>query len=141
MLDQLRQGAQGWVSKTLMGLLVLSFAIWGIGGFEGYGAGTLASVGDAEVSVQEFARVYEQAQRNSRQAGQQVNPEQVLRAVMMNAALDDAASQYGLGVSRGPRRLGDRQEPGVPERRRQLRPRPLHRAARERRHQSRRLRA
>ena len=43
MLDQLRQGAQGWVSKVLMILLVLSFAVWGIGGFEGYGAGTLAT--------------------------------------------------------------------------------------------------
>ena len=28
-----------------------------------------------------------------------MNPDQVLSAVMMNAALDDAASQYGLGVS------------------------------------------
>ncbi len=99
MLDQLRQGAQGWVSKTLMGLLVLSFAIWGIGGFQGYGTGTLATVGDAEVSVQEFARLFDQAQRNSRQSGQQVNPDQVLSLVLMNAALDDAASQYGLGVS------------------------------------------
>ena len=50
MLDQLRQGAQGWVSKVLMALLILSFAIWGIGGFEGYQADRLASVGDAEVT-------------------------------------------------------------------------------------------
>ena len=57
-----------------MALLVLSFAIWGIGGFEGYRAGTLATVGDAEVSVQDFARVYDQAQRNAQQPGRQVNP-------------------------------------------------------------------
>ena len=99
MLDQLRQGAQGWVSKALMGLLVLSFAVWGIGGFQGYGAGTLATVGDTEVSVQDFARMYDQAQRNARQAGQQVRPEQVLAALVTNAALDDAAGEYGLGVS------------------------------------------
>jgi peptidyl-prolyl cis-trans isomerase D len=99
MLDQLRQGAQGWVSKVLMVLLVLSFAVWGIGGFSGYGAGTLATVGDTQVSVQDFARVYDQAQRNAQQAGRQVNPEQVLSQLLMNAALDDAASDFKLGVS------------------------------------------
>jgi peptidyl-prolyl cis-trans isomerase D len=99
MLDQLRQGAQGWVSKLLMALLVLSFAIWGIGGFQGYRTGTLATVGDQEVSLQEFARFYANAQRSAQSRGQQVNPEQVLSTVLMNAALDDAAHQYGLGVS------------------------------------------
>jgi len=95
----LRQGAQGWVSKVLMGLLVLSFAVWGIGGFTGYGAGTLATVGDTEVSVRDYARVYDQAQRNAAQSGQTVRPDQVLSALLSNAAMDDAASEYGLGVS------------------------------------------
>jgi peptidyl-prolyl cis-trans isomerase D len=99
MLDQLRQGAQGWVSKVLMGLLVLSFAIWGIGGFTGYGAGTLATVGDTEVSVRDYARIYDQARRNAAQAGQTIRHEQVLSILLSNAAMDDAASEYGLGVS------------------------------------------
>ncbi len=99
MLNQLRQGAQGWIAKLLMVLLVLSFAVWGIGGFQGYGAGTLASVGGQEVTVQEFARLYANAERTAQQRGQQVNPQQVLSTVLMNAALDDAATRYGLGVS------------------------------------------
>ena len=99
MLDQLRQGAQGWVSKLLMALLVLSFAIWGIGGFQGYRSGTLASVGNQQVSMQEFANVFANAQRGAQSSGQKVNPEQVLSTVLMNAALDDAANDYGLGVS------------------------------------------
>ena len=74
MLDQLRQGAQGWVSKLLMAVLVLSFAIWGIGGFNGYHADQLARVGNTTVSMQEFGRLYDQAQRNSQRSGQQVNP-------------------------------------------------------------------
>src|SRR4051794_9722198 len=98
MLDQLRQGAQGWISKLLMGLLVLSFAIWGIGGFQGYHADQLAKVGSTSVSMREFGRYYEQAQRNSQRSGRQINPEQILSAVMMNAAIDDTANEYGLGV-------------------------------------------
>jgi peptidyl-prolyl cis-trans isomerase D len=99
MLDTLRQGAQGWVSKVLMGLLVLSFAIWGVGGFEGYGSGTLATVGDSEVTVQEFANLYDQAQRNAQQSGQRVTADQVLAQLLATAAVDDEASRYGLGIS------------------------------------------
>ncbi len=96
MLDALRQGAKGWVSKLLMGLLVISFAIWGVSGqFAGYGAGTLATVGDVEVSVPDFARRYQQVQRT----GRQVSPEQVLDQMILNAALTDEAQGYNLGVS------------------------------------------
>jgi peptidyl-prolyl cis-trans isomerase D len=99
MLDQLRQGAQGWVSKILMALLVISFAIWGIGGFEGYGAGTLATVGDEEITIPEFARAHQRAQEQALQSGQQVQSEQVLQQLLLNAALDDEASDFKLGVS------------------------------------------
>ncbi len=99
MLNQLRQGAKGWVSKALVGLLALSFAVWGIGGFEGYGAGTLATVGDTEVSVQEFAAIYGQAQRVAVQSGQRADPSRILAQLLFGAALDDEASRYGLGVS------------------------------------------
>ena len=67
--------------------------------------------------MQEFARLYDQAQRNAQQAGQQVNPEQVLRV----AADERRARRRGERVRprrlRRPRRRGDRQEPSVPERR------------------------
>jgi len=99
MLNQLRQGAQGLTSKVLIALLVLSFAIWGVGGFEGYGAGTLATVGDQEVTVQEFANLYDQAQRVAQQSGQRANADQVLGQLLAAAAVDDEASRYGLGIS------------------------------------------
>lgn len=99
MLNRLRQGAQGWVSKFLMLLLVLSFAVWGIGGFQGYGAGTLARVGGEEITIPEFARVQQQFQRSAEAAGQQVDPQQVLNQLLLNAALDDEAGEHNLGVS------------------------------------------
>ncbi len=99
MLDKLRQGAQGWVSKLLMALLVLSFAIWGIGGFQGYRADTLASVGNQDITAQDFANLYASAQRSAQSTGRPANPQQILSAMLLNAALDDTASKFGLGVS------------------------------------------
>jgi len=96
MLDRLRQGAQSGVSKALLILLVLSFAVWGVSGqFADYGAGTLARVGDQEVTIAEFSRTMEQVQRS----GQQVPPEQILNSLILNAALEDEAASYNLGIS------------------------------------------
>ena len=99
MLGQMRQAAKGGVSKVLMLLLVLSFAVWGVGSFQGYGAGELARVGDQEVTVPEFARAYQQSQSNAQASGQQVDAQQVLNRVLLNAAIDDAASGYNMGIS------------------------------------------
>lgn len=96
MLDALRQGAQGWVAKGLMVLLVLSFGIWGVAGrMSSGGAGRLATVGDTEVGIPEFSRTLEQAQRS----GRQVTPDQVLNSLLLNAALDDEAANFNLGIS------------------------------------------
>lgn len=100
MLNQLRQGARGLTSKVLIALLVLSFAVWGVGGFEGYGAGTLATVGDEKISVQQFADLYDQAQRLPAQSGRRPDAGQVLAQLLATAAVDDEAGRYGLGVSR-----------------------------------------
>ena len=95
MLNQMRQAAGGAVSKVLMGLLVLSFAIWGIGGFQGYGAGTLATVGDEPVTVVDYQRTADQLQRS----GRDMPPDQILQQLLMLAAIDDEARANNLGVS------------------------------------------
>lgn len=109
MLDALRQAATGWVAKALLAILVISFAVWGISGqFFDYGAGTVATVGEAEVSAREFDRTL----RDRMQAiGQQTKgfsleqaraigiPQQVLGELVSRAALDDEARRYGLGIS------------------------------------------
>ena len=99
MLDQLRQGARGVTSKVLVGLLVLSFAVWGIGGFEGYGASTVATVGDTDVTVEDFVRLYDQEQRIAAQSGRSADPQLLLEQAIRAAALDDEAQRYGLGIS------------------------------------------
>ena len=48
MLDTFRRGSKGWTAKILLGLLVLSFAVWGIADIftGGQRGGALATVGD-----------------------------------------------------------------------------------------------
>ena len=48
MMDSLRNAAKSWVAKLLIGLLAVSFGVWGIADvFRGYSRGSLASVGGA----------------------------------------------------------------------------------------------
>ena len=57
MLDSLRRHATGWVAKVLFGILVLSFAIWGIGDIfrAPHGGSTVAEVAGTDISVQEVS--------------------------------------------------------------------------------------
>ncbi len=58
MLDALRRGATGIVAKLLLSLLIVSFAVWGIADvFTGYSRGAVASVGKANITVNDFDRV------------------------------------------------------------------------------------
>ena len=72
MLDSLRKASSGWVAQLLIALLVVSFAVWGISGFfTGFNAEVVATVGNTDVTVRQFAREYE---TRLRQAGQQFAP-------------------------------------------------------------------
>ena len=56
-LDTLRKGAGRALGMILMGMLVISFAIWGIADiFRGYGQQTLIQVGNIEITPQEYLR-------------------------------------------------------------------------------------
>ncbi|MEM9060018.1 MAG: SurA N-terminal domain-containing protein [Pseudomonadota bacterium] len=56
MLDFLRRSIKSWVAKILLALLIVSFAVWGIGDiFTGSAYSTVATVGTVEVDAQKFA--------------------------------------------------------------------------------------
>ncbi|WP_026381911.1 peptidylprolyl isomerase [Afifella pfennigii] len=110
MLDRMRQATSGWTAKILLGLLVVSFGIWGVSGqFAGYGAGTLASVGHTEVSAAQYDRALRlRMQQFGQQAGRAMTLEdartigltqQVLSQLVSEAALEDQAKSYNLGIS------------------------------------------
>ncbi len=61
MLNSLRRHATGWVAKVLFGILVLSFAVWGIGDIFRVptGGGTVADVAGTTITVQEVSREFD----------------------------------------------------------------------------------
>lgn len=74
MLETLRNAAKTWVAAIFIGLLVLSFAIWGVNDiFKGRQSTTLAEVGKAELNVRTFENEYARlVQRQVNDQGQRM---------------------------------------------------------------------
>ncbi|WP_417412964.1 SurA N-terminal domain-containing protein [Hoeflea sp.] len=110
MLDILRKGAQGWVAKFLLIMLVASFGVWGISGSILNAGGTaVITVGDTEVSPNEFRLAYDrQVSAVGQQIGQRLTTEQarafgienqVYSQLIAGALLDEQAREMNLGLS------------------------------------------
>ena len=110
MLDSLRKGAGTWVAKIFIGFLVLSFAVWGIADiFGGYGAQSLAKVGDRQIDTQEYRFALDtEMRRLGERMGRTVTMEdarvagldrQVLFRLIGNAALESHGGDLKLGIS------------------------------------------
>jgi peptidyl-prolyl cis-trans isomerase D len=94
----------------LMGMLVISFAIWGVADiFTGYGRQTLISVGDTEITPQDYLRTQQEVLRSmSSQAGRSLSLQearalgldrQVLERLIGGAAVDNHAKALHLGIT------------------------------------------
>ncbi len=56
--------------EVLIGILILSFAVWGVAGaLSGIGTNTVAEVGNTEISVVAFDRAYRRELQNLQPAG------------------------------------------------------------------------
>ena len=96
MLNQLRRNAGSWVVKVLLLLLVVSFAIWGIGDifYGGSQNPTVATVGDAEIPASELADAFNRAVANlQRQLGPEFDRERAIQLGVMQQALQDLIRQ------------------------------------------------
>ena len=113
MLDVLRNAAGTWVAKTLLLLLVVSFAAWGISGnlSGGFGAGnTVVTAGGTSIAANEYRLAYDrQLSMLSQQFGQRITrdqatafgiDQQVLAQLVAGAVLDEQARKMGLGLSK-----------------------------------------
>lgn len=96
---------------AVVGFLIISFGIWGIGDIfrNGFGTSAVAKVGRSELSIQQFqSRYNDQLQQFSRQIGRPITPgvaramgleQQVLGRTIADMALDERARQMRLGLS------------------------------------------
>jgi peptidyl-prolyl cis-trans isomerase D len=113
MLDVLRNAAGTWVAKTLLSVLLVSFAVWGISGkmMGGFGtSSTVVTAGGTSVSANEYRLAYDrQISILSQQFGQRITREQatafgidnqVLSQLAAGAVLDEQARKMGLGLSK-----------------------------------------
>ena len=95
---------------VVMGVLIISFGVWGIADiFRGFGQSTLATIGRTEISINEFRQLYtERLQQIGRQFGRPLTMDQarafgldrqVLQQTIAEAALDEETRRLGLGQS------------------------------------------
>jgi peptidyl-prolyl cis-trans isomerase D len=96
MLDALRRGAQGWVAKLLFALLIVSFGVfWNVADvFRGFGRGSIAKVGDTDVTVSDFQRAFQNKVRSLQlNDGSRLTTEQALMLRLDRQALNELIAQ------------------------------------------------
>ncbi|HEY4857002.1 MAG TPA: SurA N-terminal domain-containing protein, partial [Xanthobacteraceae bacterium] len=114
MLRGLRKASTNWLGKVVMagvvGFLVISFAIWGIGDiFRGFGRSTVAKIGGTEITIEQFRALYnDRLQQYSRQLGRPISMDQaralgldrlVLGQIVSEIVLDERTRKLGLNLS------------------------------------------
>nr|WP_323778733.1 SurA N-terminal domain-containing protein [Amylibacter sp.] len=108
MLNSMRGKGQSKVMWVIMGLLMLGLTGFGIGGIGGGNIRSIGTVGDEPIDTNTYARAYQNAAgRLNQQAGRTLTAvelenfgvqEQVLDAVVGQAALNNEAAMRGLSV-------------------------------------------
>ena len=110
MLDALRRAARGFTAKILLGLLILSFAVWGVSSAFVHRQGdAVVTAGETTVTPNEYRLAYARtADQFARLTGGRLTPEQaaalgieqtVLQELVSGAVLDEQARQLDLGIS------------------------------------------
>lgn len=114
MLRGIQKASSTWLGKAIMaavmGVLVISFAIWGIGDiFRGFGRNAVAKIGGTEISIEQFRQYYtDRLQQLGRQMGRPVTPDQaralgldrqILGQMVAETTLDEETRKLRLGLS------------------------------------------
>ena len=114
MLRGIHKASSTWLGKAVMavvmGGLIISFAIWGIGDiFRGFGLSSAVKIGKTEISIEQFREFYNDRLRQyGRRLGRAITPDQaralgldqqVLRDLIAETTLDEQAKALRLGVT------------------------------------------
>ena len=95
MLNALRQSAGSWVVKIFLGLLVLSFAAWGIGDiFRVRPDAAVATIGDVDITGYEFLNDFNREMRRMQASlGPRFDTEQARRLGLVNRVLQQSITR------------------------------------------------
>ena len=106
MLESLRQGANSWLAKLLMGLLVLSFVSFGVRYLDsGTSAHPLAEIGGQRVTTDQYKQLFaNELRRLQSQLHQQIDPQTAHKLgldqqVLSGLLVDAHARRLNLGIS------------------------------------------
>ena len=114
MLRGIHKATSTWLGKAVMavvmGVLAISFAIWGIGDiFRGFGRNSVAKIGTTEISTEQFRQYYtDKLQQLGRQLRRPITPDQarelgfdrqLLGQLIAETTLDEQARLLRLGVA------------------------------------------
>ena len=109
MLQEMRKYAKSTVASIFLGLLALSFGVWGIADiFHGSADTTVASVGDAKISSDTYQHEYQNYIRNLSRQGKTLTPEQaraqgipdqILQNLINRQAVDNVVNKLKLTAS------------------------------------------
>ena len=114
MLRGIHKATSTWIGKAvmavIMGFLIISFAVWGIGDiFRGFGQNSVAKIGGTEISIEQFRQYYteklqELGQRLRRpvsidQARALGLDRQLLGQLVAETTLNEQAKQLRLGLA------------------------------------------
>ena len=114
MLESMRKASQGAIGKlvmtVVMGLIIISFVVWGVGDMlRGFTSSTVAKVGATKISAQQYQNeLQSELYRLQRQLRQALTPAQarafgldaqVLDRLVDQAAIDERARALGLAMS------------------------------------------
>ena len=113
MLRGMHTATRNWLGRlvtgVILGLIAISFAVWGIGDiFRGFGQSTVAKIGGTEIGVEQFRQNYnDRLQQLIRQVGRPIPPDQaralglprqMLGQMLAEAAVDENVRQLGLNL-------------------------------------------
>lgn len=99
MLAAIRAFAKSWVAVVLIGLLVVSFAVWGVNdAFKTQIGNSVIKAGEHEVSQQQFRQVWDNALKTiGEQRGQPVTTQEAVDGGLVNTILTDMTEGEALG--------------------------------------------
>ena len=107
LMQKIRNWATGWIAGAIMGLIIITFAVWGINFADGGSEPVVASVNGEDIKLRQFQQAYgnfrEQMQKYTGKslapAEEEILKRQTLDKLIQDEVINQAAVDSGLQIS------------------------------------------